>query len=82
MNIILFELNDAVCTMSPGIDNRLTLLETGQRDVPAGVPFWIVESAELPIDEPTDAWELDLAALGEQAGIGGTYKVKSEDAEQ
>lgn len=80
--IILFELNGAACTMTPGIGTGLTLLETGQRDVPAGVPFWIVAPSKLPMDEPTEAWELDIDALGEPSGIGGTYVEKEvEDTE-
>lgn len=79
MEIILFELNGAACTMTPGIGNGLTLLETGQRDVPSGVSFWIVDPAELPMDAPTEAWELDAAALGEPDGVGGTYVEKEEE---
>ena len=77
--IILFELNGAACTMTPGIGTGMTLLETGQRDVPSGVPFWIVNPAELPIDEPTESWELDTAGLGEPDGVGGTYVEKEEE---
>lgn len=80
--VILFELNGAVCTLTQGIGNGLTLLETGQRDIPAAVPFWIIDPAELPMDEPTESWELDVAALGEPDGVGGTYVEKAgEDAE-
>ena len=79
MDIILFELNDAACTMTPGIGTGLTLLETGMRDVPVGVPFWIVDTEELPTDEPTESWELDTAALGEPSSIGGTYVEKAEE---
>lgn len=79
MDIILFELNDSACTMTPGIGTGLTLLETGQRDVPVGVPFWVVDPAELPMDEPTESWELDVAALGEPDGVGGTYVEKAEE---
>lgn len=80
--IILFELNGAACTMTPGIGTGLTLLETGQRDVPSGVPFWIVDQEELPMDEPTEAWELDTAALGDPSGIGGTYVEKVEESDE
>lgn len=80
--IIIFKNSDGVCTLTQGIDNGLTLLETGQRDVPAGVPFWIVDPSELPMDEPTEAWELDTDALREPDGIGGTYVENAgEDAE-
>lgn len=77
--IIIFTTRDGVCTLTQGIDNGLTLLETGQRDVPAGIQFWIVDPAELPIDEPTESWELDAAALGKPDGIGGTYVEKAEE---
>ncbi|OAT53138.1 hypothetical protein M989_02146 [Kluyvera georgiana ATCC 51603] len=77
--IIIFEMDSGVCTLTKGIDNGLTLLETGQRDVPAGIQFWIVDPSELPLDEPTESWELDVAALGEPAGVGGTYVEKSEE---
>lgn len=80
--IIIFKNSDGVCTLTQGIDNGLTLLETGQRDVPAGIQFWIVDPSELPMDEPTEAWELDTATLGEPDGIGGTYVENAgEDAE-
>lgn len=80
--IIIFEMDSGVCALTQGVDNGLTLLETGKRDVPADIPFWIVDPAELPMDEPTAAWELDIDALGEPSGIGGTYVEKEvEDAE-
>ena len=82
MEIILFELNGSACTMTPGMGNGLTLIETGKRDVPAGVPFWIVDPSELPMDEPTEAWELDTEALGKPDGIGGTYVEKAEDGHE
>ena len=77
--IIIFEMDGGVCTLTKGVDNGLTLLETGQRDVPADIPFWIVDPVELPIGEPTEAWELDTAVLGEPSGIGGTYVEKAEE---
>lgn len=79
---ILFEINDSACTLTQGFGTGLTLLETGQRDVPVGVPFWIVDSAQLPLDEPTESWEIDTEALGEPDGIGGTYVEKVEESDE
>ncbi|WP_065358502.1 hypothetical protein [Kluyvera georgiana] len=80
--IIIFEMDSGVRTLTQGIDNGLTLLETGQRDVPAGIQFWIVDPSELPLDEPTEAWELDAESLGEPDGIGGTYVEKAEEGHE
>lgn len=50
----------------------LTMKQIGQKDVPAGVPFWIVEAADLPADRTfRDAWDLDFDSMGEPHGFGG-----------
>lgn len=77
--IIIFEMDSGVCALTQGVHNGLTLLETGKRDVPADIPFWIVDPSKLPMDEPTEAWELDIDALGEPDGVGGTYVEKAEE---
>lgn len=77
--IIIFKTSDGVCTLTQCIDNGLTLEETGQRDVPSGIQFWIVDPSELPMDEPTEAWELNTDTLGDPSGIGGTYVEKAEE---
>ena len=52
----------------------LTIEQIGQKDVPPGVHFWIVDAASIPADRTfRDAWELDTADMGEPSGIGGTY---------
>lgn len=38
---------------------------------PPGVPFWIIDTTELPGPEFRDAWEIDEQAMGEPAGVGG-----------
>lgn len=82
MEIILFEFNGSVCTLTQGIGTGITLLETGKRDVPSGTPFWIVDSVQLPLDEPTESWEIDAETLGEPDGVGGTYIEKIEEGEE
>lgn len=49
----------------------IPLVLFGMKDAPAGVPFWIVNDADLPHNIPFDAWTLDLLALGEPDGYGG-----------
>lgn len=50
----------------------LTLDQIGKKDVPVGVPFWIVDASTIPTDRTfRDAWELDLDDIGEPDGFGG-----------
>lgn len=50
----------------------LTLEQIGSKDVPAGVPFWIVGVEMLPTDRAfRDAWQLDVAGMGAPTGFGG-----------
>lgn len=50
----------------------LTLEQIGQKDVPSGIPFWIVESPDIPADRTfRNAWQLDVASMGEPSGFGG-----------
>lgn len=50
----------------------LTLEQIGQKDIPAGVPFWIVDASTIPDDRTfRNAWELDVGIMGEPSGFGG-----------
>lgn len=60
-----------VAIMTPG-DCGLSIEQIGQKDVPQGVPFWIVPADSIPSDRTfRDAWELDVASMGEPSGFGG-----------
>lgn len=49
----------------------LTLQQIGQKDVPAGVLFWIVDADTIPTERTfRDAWQLDVASMGEPSGFG------------
>lgn len=38
----------------------LGMLMLGRKDTPKGLPFWIVDESEIPIDRTNrDAWQLD-----------------------
>jgi hypothetical protein len=42
------------------------------KDVPAGEPYWIVDSAEIPVDRTNrDGWYIDMVEAGEPDGYGG-----------
>ncbi len=81
MERIIFEYEGGVAVMSPNPECGLTTLQVGQKDVPAGVSFWIVDESALPADTPADAWEIDLSTAGEPSGTGGTFiPARQEDA--
>jgi hypothetical protein len=52
-------------------DCGIPVLQIGLKDVPDGVPFWIVDASDIPEDRVLrNAWDLDVAAMGEPHGVG------------
>ncbi|MGZ0748868.1 hypothetical protein [Kluyvera sichuanensis] len=66
--VIVFEYEGGVAVMAAVTDIGLTILQIGQKDVPAGLPFWIVDASTI-----TDDYVIDPILLGEPDGYGGTY---------
>lgn len=58
----------AVIFPTPEALARYTIQEIAVKDVPAGKPYAIVDSSELP-DAPQEAWVINPADLTD--GIGG-----------
>lgn len=72
---IVYQADGSPVSILTPCDCRLTLEQIGQKDVPPGIPFWIVDDSMFPTDRTfRDAWELDVASLGASSGIGGTYQ--------
>lgn len=72
---IIYQKSGSTATILIPCNCGLTIEQIGQKDVPLGVPFWIVDASSVPADRTfRDAWELDTAGMGEPAGIGGTYQ--------
>lgn len=68
---IIFQPAEAPVAVLTPAECGLTLLEIGQKDVPVGLPFWIVDVVDLPEDRTyRAAWELDASAMGEPQGYG------------
>lgn len=60
---------------------KLTIEEIGEQAVPAGVPFWVVDSGSLPADRTfRDAWVLDTDLLGAASGVGNPDKINQKIA--
>lgn len=60
--------------VAPGVlaPAQLDIQQIGQKDVPPGVPFWIVDASDVPVDRTLrNAWRLDLDRMGPPAGFGG-----------
>lgn len=69
---ILFQPAGAPAAVLIPCDCGLTLQQIGEKDVPSGLPFWIVDADQVPVDRGfREAWELDVAALGPADGVGG-----------
>lgn len=71
--VIVFQLPERPISVIYQADYGLPIDRIGQKDVPDGVPFWIIQSEEIPTDRTfRNAWELDHAAMGEPDGVGDT----------
>jgi hypothetical protein len=69
---IVYQMPGAPASILIPCDCGLTLEQIGKKDVPQGVPFWIVPADSIPADRTfRDAWELDAASMGEPSGFGG-----------
>lgn len=48
-----------------------TIEQIAEKDVPAGLPYWIVDTSSIPTDRTfRSAWEID-ESLGSPNGFGG-----------
>lgn len=71
-NKIVYQIPDQPVAIMTPCDCCLSLEQIGKKDVPAGVPFWIVDASGIPTDRTLrDAWQLDVASMGEADGVGG-----------
>lgn len=78
----MFDINARIIFQVPGqpvgvlipCDCGLTTIDIGNKDVPEGLPFWIISVKDIPEDRTDrNAWVIDTEAMGEPAGLGGTY---------
>jgi len=67
-NVVIYTQEDGVvAVLTPAPNCPLTLNEIADKDVPTGVPYWVVDSAELPQEEQ-ESWE--LVDMPEPDGVG------------
>ena len=65
MKVIIYPTNDSIAVMAPS--GVLPVEEVAKKDVPIGVPYFIVDATELP-DTPQETWVVDFS---EPDGYGG-----------
>lgn len=59
----------SIITPTPEALKHMTIDEIALKDVPAGLPFAIVEDSEIPTDRTfRDAWTVDEASLADGVG--------------
>lgn len=83
MNIILFPQEDGrLAFVIPAVECGLSVAEIARKDVPAGLPFLIVERNQLPSDTAfIDAWEADFSEP-DGYGIGPDAWFAEQEAAQ
>lgn len=72
--VIVFEYEDGAAVMAVAGNISLTILQIGEKDVPAGLPFWIVDASTI-----IDGYAIDPEVLGEPSGYGGTYQSTTQE---
>lgn len=77
--VIIFKINGKVALMSVATNIGLTILEIGKKDVPYGIPFWIVDVADLPFDQPIESWVINEEDMVAPSGYGERVTPATED---
>jgi len=74
-----------LCVIHPIPGCNLTLSQVAAKDVPAGIPYKIVEDDAVPTDRTfRGAWESDMSdphGVGADFGVGSTYAVIGWDTD-
>ena len=68
---VIYQVEGSPVSVLIPADCGMSLIDIGKKDVPAGVPFWVVPSSVIPADRAfRDAWYLDHSDMGPPSGIG------------
>ena len=61
--------NGGIAVLIPALDCGLTLEQIAKKDVPTGLPYKIIDTADVPSDRTfRNAWEADFSTFD---GVGG-----------
>ncbi|AOR65100.1 hypothetical protein [Pectobacterium wasabiae] len=67
---VIYQGDDGVAILDPNTGFGLSATDIGKKDVPVGVPFWVMDISAF-MDSPVESWEIDTTVA--PSGIGGTY---------
>jgi hypothetical protein len=82
MQAIIYNNNGGVSIIHP--TGELPIEEVARKDVPAGVPYQIVDASDIPTDrEFRNAWEADIIPDGYGIGVDAWFaeqaKLKAQE---
>lgn len=72
--VIVFEYEGSTAIMAAARITGLTILDIGKKDVPEGLPFWIVDASTV-----TDDYVVNPDELGEPSGVGEAYQPTQQE---
>jgi hypothetical protein len=86
MKRIVYQAEDgSAAIITPAADCGLTIYQIALKDVPAGVPYKIVDTGTLPTDRTfRAAWEVEISTpdgIGADYGVGSRNEVADYDDE-
>lgn len=71
IQVLVYQPDNAPVAIVTPCDCGLTLEQIGRKDIPSGLPFWLVDKGIFPEDQTfRNAWRLDVSAMGAPLGIG------------
>jgi hypothetical protein len=63
LRIIYPQQNGIVTILTPALNSDLTIEELARKDVPAGIPYKIINVEDIPTDRTfRNAWEADFSS--------------------
>jgi hypothetical protein len=76
---IIYPTDEGVAIIVPATDCSLSIEEVARKDVPAGVPYQIVDASDIPEDRTfRGAWEANIIPDGVGIGTDAWFAEQAE----
>ena len=79
--VIYQNIDETISILIPATEvlEAVGLSAIAEKDVPKNLPYWLVDSADIPTDRSQrSAWRID-ASMGDPAGFGGESNEFTDD---